>query len=124
MRETFDRLKQAAGPGGYSEDATEIAPYLEEWRSRVNGQTRLLLDQPLLQRYRLAAIAAGMTQKHPCHERNLCAYNDVPRGNRLLESVPVIGASRVAVYAYNLGHQCLNEAMTALLVGEEIRSRM
>ena len=43
MRETFDRLKQAAGPGGYSEDATEIAPYLEEWRSRVNGQTRLLL---------------------------------------------------------------------------------
>ena len=43
MRDIFDRLKQAAGPGGFSEDATEIAPYLEEWRSRVRGQTGLLL---------------------------------------------------------------------------------
>ncbi len=43
MHEIFDRLKQAAGPGGFSEDATEIAPYLEEWRSRMRGQTRLLL---------------------------------------------------------------------------------
>ncbi|HEX2760520.1 MAG TPA: FAD-binding protein, partial [Rhizomicrobium sp.] len=43
MREIFDRLKQAAGPGGFSEDANEIAPYLEEWRSRMRGQTKLLL---------------------------------------------------------------------------------
>src|SRR3569833_2468339 len=43
MHELFDRLKQAAGPGGFSEDATEIAPYLEEWRSRMRGQTALLL---------------------------------------------------------------------------------
>ncbi|MBN9544134.1 MAG: FAD-binding oxidoreductase [Alphaproteobacteria bacterium] len=43
MHEIFDRLKQAAGPGGFSEDANEIAPYLEEWRSRMRGQTRLLL---------------------------------------------------------------------------------
>ena len=31
------------------------------------GQTRLLLDQPRLDRHRLAAIPAGMTQKHPRH---------------------------------------------------------
>jgi len=30
----------------------------------------------------------------------------------------------VAVFAYNLGHQCLNEAMRALLAGEDIRSHM
>jgi len=43
MHEIFERLKQAAGPGGFSEDATEIAPYLEEWRSRMRGKTTLLL---------------------------------------------------------------------------------
>ena len=32
------------------------------------GQTRLLLDQPRLDRHRLAAIPAGMTQKHPRHD--------------------------------------------------------
>ena len=31
------------------------------------GQTRLLLDQPRLDRHRLAAVPAGMTQKHPRH---------------------------------------------------------
>ena len=31
------------------------------------GQTRLLLDQPRLDRHRLAAIPAGMAQEHPRH---------------------------------------------------------
>lgn len=43
MHEIFERLKLAAGPGGFSEDAAEIAPYLEEWRSRMQGRTSLLL---------------------------------------------------------------------------------
>jgi FAD/FMN-containing dehydrogenase len=43
MREIFDRLKQAAGPNGFSEDANEIAPHLEELRSRLHGQSPLLL---------------------------------------------------------------------------------
>ena len=30
----------------------------------------------------------------------------------------------VAVFAYNLRHQCLNEAMRALLAGESIRAHM
>lgn len=43
MREIFERLKQAAGPKGFSEDPAEIAPYLEEWRNRSHGQSPLLL---------------------------------------------------------------------------------
>ena len=31
------------------------------------GQTRFLLDQPLLDRHRLAAVPAGMAQEHPRH---------------------------------------------------------
>jgi FAD/FMN-containing dehydrogenase len=43
MSEIFDRLKAAAGPNGFSEDAKEIAPHLEEWRGRSHGQSPLLL---------------------------------------------------------------------------------
>jgi FAD/FMN-containing dehydrogenase len=43
MSELFDRLKAAAGPGGYSEDVAEIAPHLEEWRSKYKGHSPLLL---------------------------------------------------------------------------------
>lgn len=41
--ETLQRLKRAAGPGGWSEDQSEIAPLLVEWRDRYKGATRLLL---------------------------------------------------------------------------------
>jgi FAD/FMN-containing dehydrogenase len=37
------RLKDAAGAGGWSEDAGEIAPHLKEWRGRWRGETPLLL---------------------------------------------------------------------------------
>src|SRR5215831_10464031 len=38
-----ERLKEAAGPGGWSEDAAEIAPHLSEWRGRWKGGSPLLL---------------------------------------------------------------------------------
>ncbi|MFN9541637.1 MAG: FAD-binding oxidoreductase, partial [Alphaproteobacteria bacterium] len=41
--ETLDRLKQAAGPGGFTEDQALIAPHLREWRDRFVGRTPLLL---------------------------------------------------------------------------------
>src|SRR6185312_13802986 len=69
MRETFDGLKQAAGPGGFSEDATEIAPYLEEWRSRMRGQAALLLKPPSTEQ--VSAILAI------CHETGTAI---VPQG--------------------------------------------
>jgi FAD/FMN-containing dehydrogenase len=43
MREIFDRLKHAAGLNGFSEDAQEIAPQLEELRGRLHGRSPLLL---------------------------------------------------------------------------------
>jgi FAD/FMN-containing dehydrogenase len=43
MNDIFDRLKDAAGPNGFSQDPGEIAPHLEEWRSRSHGQSPLLL---------------------------------------------------------------------------------
>lgn len=42
-KDVLDRLKAAAGAGGWSEDAVEIAPHLVEWRERYQGATPLLL---------------------------------------------------------------------------------
>jgi FAD/FMN-containing dehydrogenase len=41
--EILARLKEAAGPGGYSEDPSLIAPHLEEWRSKYKGSSPLML---------------------------------------------------------------------------------
>jgi FAD/FMN-containing dehydrogenase len=42
-KDVLDRLKEAAGAGGWSDDADEIAPHLVEWRERYRGATPLLL---------------------------------------------------------------------------------
>ncbi|MEQ1864160.1 MAG: FAD-binding oxidoreductase [Micropepsaceae bacterium] len=41
--ETLNRLKAAAGGGGWTTDANEIAPHLVEWRERYRGATPLML---------------------------------------------------------------------------------
>jgi FAD/FMN-containing dehydrogenase len=43
MSEVFDKLKAVVGPKGFSEDPAEIAPHLEEWRSKYKGRSPLLL---------------------------------------------------------------------------------
>src|ERR1700761_1911164 len=43
MSDAIARLKQAAGDKGFSEDPAEIAPHLEEWRSKYHGHSALLL---------------------------------------------------------------------------------
>jgi FAD/FMN-containing dehydrogenase len=43
MSDLFDRLKDVVGPRGFSEDPAEIAPHLEEWRSKYTGSSPLLL---------------------------------------------------------------------------------
>jgi FAD/FMN-containing dehydrogenase len=40
---TLERLKQIAGPAGWSDDPDTLAPHLVEWRSRFQGKTPLLL---------------------------------------------------------------------------------
>jgi FAD/FMN-containing dehydrogenase len=54
--ETLARLKAAAGPKGFSEDPAEIAPHLEEWRSKYKGRSSLLLKPATT-----AAVAAILT---------------------------------------------------------------
>ncbi len=39
----LDRLKDAVGAKGFSEDPAEIAPHLEEWRGKYKGTSPLLL---------------------------------------------------------------------------------
>ncbi len=41
--ETLRRLKEAAGPDGWTQDQTAIASHLVEWRERYRGATQLLL---------------------------------------------------------------------------------
>src|SRR5580704_15345426 len=43
MSGTFARLKSVVGDKGFSEDPAEIAPHLEEWRSKYQGRSPLLL---------------------------------------------------------------------------------
>ena len=43
MSEAFARLKAALGEKGFTEDPAEIAPHLEEWRSKYQGKTALML---------------------------------------------------------------------------------
>jgi FAD/FMN-containing dehydrogenase len=54
------RLKGAAGPNGFSEDQGEIAPHLEEWRSKYKGRASLLLKPATVEQ--VSAILAI------CHE--------------------------------------------------------
>jgi FAD/FMN-containing dehydrogenase len=39
----INRLKEAAGPRGWSDDPSEIAPHLKEWRGKYQGTSTLLL---------------------------------------------------------------------------------
>ena len=57
-----DRLKDAVGAHGYSQDEAEIAPYLEEWRSKYKGHTPLLLKP--------AAAAQVSAVLAICHDTN------------------------------------------------------
>ena len=43
MSDTFARLKAVVGEKGFTEDPREIAPHLEEWRSKYQGRSSLML---------------------------------------------------------------------------------
>jgi len=43
MTELFEHLQTIVGPKGFSTDPAEIAPHLEEWRSKYTGASPLLL---------------------------------------------------------------------------------
>ncbi|HUO98698.1 MAG TPA: FAD-binding oxidoreductase [Rhizomicrobium sp.] len=56
MSDVFDRLKSIVGPKGFSEDPAELAPHLEEWRSKYKGRASLLLKPASTQE--VAAVVA------------------------------------------------------------------
>ncbi len=41
--DVLDRLKAAVGPAGFTDDPSDMAPYLREWRNRYPGNTPLVL---------------------------------------------------------------------------------
>lgn len=43
LSDALSELKAALGPGGWTEDPQEIAPWLKEWRDRWHGHTPLML---------------------------------------------------------------------------------
>jgi FAD/FMN-containing dehydrogenase len=43
MSDTLARLKAVVGEKGFTEDPKEIAPHLEEWRSKYHGRSSLML---------------------------------------------------------------------------------
>ncbi len=43
MSDAFSRLKSVVGDKGFTEDPGEIAPHLEEWRSKYHGRSSLML---------------------------------------------------------------------------------
>ena len=45
----INRLKEAAGPRGWSDDPSEIAPHLKEWRGKYQGKSALLLKPDITQ---------------------------------------------------------------------------
>lgn len=57
--EALNALKAAAGPGGWTDDPAEIAPWLKEWRNRWSGHTPLMLTPRSTEEVaRLVAICA------------------------------------------------------------------
>lgn len=64
-----DRLKALLGPKGYSEDPAEIAPHLEEWRSKYHGRASFMV--------RPASTSDVSAIMKICHETHTCV---VPQG--------------------------------------------
>lgn len=60
--EIVSRLKNAAGAKGFSEDPAEIAPHLEEWRSKYRGSSPLLLKPANVEQ--VSAIFAICNETH------------------------------------------------------------
>jgi hypothetical protein len=97
--------------------ATLRAIYADHWLARGLGELETFLATP-------AAMHAGLEEQGRRFDRH-------PRRLKRLRNAAIHGGPvsqtacrSVAVFADNLGHQCLNEAMSALLTGYDIPSHM
>lgn len=83
---TIARLKEAAGPKGWTEDPAEIAPHLREWRDKFQGATPLMLKpDTVAQVSALVAICAETrTPLVPQGGNTGLAGGQIPHGQVLL----------------------------------------
>jgi FAD/FMN-containing dehydrogenase len=87
--ETLAKLKEAAGPSGWSDDESEIAPHLSEFRGRWHGTTPLMLrPQTTEQVARILAVCnATQTPIVPQGGNTGLAGGQVPVGGEVLLSL-------------------------------------
>ena len=97
--------------------ATLKAIYADHWLARGLGEVETILATPAAMHARLEEQGRRFDQ----HLRRLKRLR-----NAAIHGGPISQAActSVAVFAYNLGHQCLNEAMRTLLTGRDIPSHM
>lgn len=91
--------------------------YADHWLARGLGELETTLATP-------AGMYARL-EKY-CHRFNQHLKRLKRLRNSAIHGGPVsdAGCASVATFAFNLGHQCLNEVMRALLTGHEIPSHM
>jgi FAD/FMN-containing dehydrogenase len=86
MSEAFDRLKAIVGPKGFTEDPAEIAPHLEEWRSKYKGSSPLLLKPASTQEVEAIAAVCNQTKTPivPQGGNTGLVGGQIPFGNEVL----------------------------------------
>ncbi|HEX4159210.1 MAG TPA: FAD-binding oxidoreductase [Rhizomicrobium sp.] len=115
-RAALDRLKAAAGPGGFSENPSEIAPHLVEWRSRYRGTTPLLLKP--------ASTAEVSALLAICNETNTPI---VPQGGNtglVGGQVPLAGEVLLSLERMNKIRRINGEDMSAIAEAGVILARL
>ena len=91
--------------------------YFDHWLSRGLGELEAILATPAGMYRRLEELGRRF-DRHMSRLKRL--RNSAIHGGPVSDA----GCESVAVFASKLGHQCLNEAMKALLTGSDIPSHM
>jgi hypothetical protein len=93
------------------------AIYADHWLVRGLGEMEAIMTTP-------AAMHGRLEERGRRFDRHLRRLKRLR--NAAIHGGPVSQATcqSVAVFAHNLGHQCLNEAMRALLTGRDVSSHM
>jgi hypothetical protein len=99
------------------EVSTLKAIYADHWLARGLGELETVLATP-------AAMYARLEEYGRRFDRHLGRLKRLRNAAIHGGPVSVGGCQSVAVFAYNLGHQVLNEAMAALLTGGDVSSHI
>ena len=122
--EIRSRLMQMVGPHEYfnvrgaADDVAALRGiYADHWLSRGLAEGETALATP-------AGMFGRLDEQCRRFDRQLSRLKRLR--NAAIHGGPIsdAGCQSVAVFAFNLGHQCLNEAMRALLTGRDIPSHM